>query len=206
MTQSILFKSIVILAGVAVVGGALMWEVAPRHEAHGESGAVPTPATRGASSTSPEANHDPTTDFPMHLTHDAVATYTDPVYGFAFAYPAAFDLSTSTADGKELVYAEHPSLPLAIAVTISPMAESAAQVQELEAVSDDYNLARLDGIDSNVKARIDESPVPEVPHRGQLWFARNNFLYQVVMDAPDIDTLAWWMRAFLYDDPAFSRP
>jgi hypothetical protein len=105
-----------------------------------------------------------------------------------------------------VVYAEHPTLALAIEVGISPMAERRAKMEELEALSDDYNLGTTDGIDSPVEAWIDESPVPEVPRQGQMWFARQGFLYQVVMQAPDTTLLESWMHEFLYDDLSFSHP
>jgi hypothetical protein len=39
-----------------------------------------------------------------------------------------------------------------------------------------------------------------------MWFARQGFLYQVVMQAPDTTLLESWMHEFLYEDLAFSHP
>jgi hypothetical protein len=86
------------------------------------------------------------------------------------------------------------------------MAEKAARVEELKALSADYDQEAPEGIDSHVQAWIDESPVPEVPPRGQLWLARHAFLYQVVMEAPDTPLLESWMHEFLSEALSFSHP
>jgi hypothetical protein len=80
-----------------------------------------------------------------------------------------------------------------------PLAERAGRVEELKALSADYDQVAPAGVDSNVPAWIDESPVPEVPPRGQMWFARQGFLYQVLMEAPDTTLLEPWMHEFLSD-------
>jgi hypothetical protein len=64
------------------------------------------------------------------------------------------------------VYVAHPALPLAMSIAVSPLAQSAARVEELEVLSEDYALEPLDGIDSDVVGWMDESAVPELPHRG----------------------------------------
>jgi hypothetical protein len=73
--------------------------------------------------------------FLVGLTAGEVTDYTDQVHGVTFSYPAAFHLSTSTVDSEDVVYAEPPSLPPASEVRVSPMAEKAARVEELKALS-----------------------------------------------------------------------
>jgi hypothetical protein len=41
-------------------------------------------------------------------------------------------------------------------------------MDELKALSADYDQVAPAGVDSNVQAWIDESPVPKVPPRGQM--------------------------------------
>jgi hypothetical protein len=193
-----------LVAGVAVVGSVGI--LARYHLAHGEAPEAAAPAPRAMPMASPAATQDPAAAFLLGLSANEVATYTDPVHGFSFLYPAAFRLSTSTVESEDVVYAEHPSLPLAIEVRVSPMAERTAKVEELKALPADYDQQTPDGVDSNVQAWIDESPVPEVPHRGEMWFARHGFLYQVVMQAPDTTLLESWIHEFLYEDLSFSHP
>ena len=141
--------------------------------------------------------------FLLRLSPEDVTQYTDPAYGFTFSYPRAFERSTSTADGTAVVYVAHPTLPLAITIEVSPLGQHVQQVEELTALSADYDQEAPEGVDSNVQAWIDESAVPELPHRGHMWFARQGFLYQVVMEAPDTALLESWMHEFLYDNLTF---
>ena len=198
MRQATLLKVFIFLVGVAVVGGGVFWGFKHTREVRGEV----TPTISPPLDSSPGGGV--AAHFLLQLSPEDVTQYTDPAYGFTFSYPRAFERSTSTADGTALVYVAHPTLPLAITIEVSPLVQHVQQVEELTALSADYDQEAPDGVDSNVQAWIDESAVPGAAHRGQMWFARQGFLYQVVMEAPDTDLLESWMHEFLYDNLTFS--
>jgi hypothetical protein len=203
MKQSIVLKLFIVLVGVAAVGGAAFVGFRHANEVRGESGAVQAPATRATTVVPTRADASEAAHFLLQLRPEDVTQYTDPAYGFTFSYPRAFERSTSTADGTALVYVAHPTLPLAITIEVSPLVKQVPQVEELKALSADYDQEAPEGVDSNVQAWIDERAVPGAAHRGQMWFARQGFLYQVVLEAPDTDLLESWMHEFLYDNLSF---
>jgi len=188
-----------VLVSVAAIGGGVFVGFRHASDVRGDA----EPVTRAETFPHHAPHPDAGADFLLRLTPDDMTTYTDPVYGFSFSYPAAFDRVTGGADGTPVVRVAHPTLGLAISITIAPMAQSAARVAELTALSADYDQEAPDGVDSNVQAWIDESPAPGDPHQGQMWFARDGFLYQVVMEAPETDLLESWIHEFLYDNLTF---
>jgi len=147
----------------------------------------------------PEADTSPRgpAEYLLHLDAEDFATYTHPVYGFSFSYPKDFDLLTATWGDEEVVDVHHPTLPLAIRVSIQLFDPDGALFAELASLPDDYELEPPEGAESTAVGWIDtDTPVPG-EHRSAYWFVAHDRIFEITMTSPDVQSLEAWMREFV---------
>jgi hypothetical protein len=198
MRQSIIVKSfIIIIAGVAVVGGAVFVGFRHASDVRGEV----TPTISPPLDSSPGGEEAAT--YLRDLRADDYTTYTHPVYGFSFAYPRAFEFFTTQTVGLDETFVRHPRLPLGINVYVRPVEgseESETRVAFVTSLSADYDAEPPEGADGEAAALMAQDD----PYPGQytwyFWFAYQQHLYEIQLHAPDRELLEFWARQFLYSD------
>jgi hypothetical protein len=198
MRQSIVVKSFIILvAGMAVVGGVVFLGLRASPEVRGEI----TPPISPSLDSSPGGGEAAT--YLRDLRADDYTTYTHPVYGFSFAYPRAFEFFTTQTVGLDETFVRHPRLPLGINVYVRPVEgseESETRVAFVTSLSADYDADPPEGADGEATALMAQDD----PYPGQytryFWFAYQQHLYEIQLHAPDRELLEFWARQFLYSD------
>jgi hypothetical protein len=202
MRQSILLKSfIVIVAGVAVVGGAIFVGFRHASDVQGEGDVHAGEPGPSAAAGTPA---DQVRAYMLSLRADDYTTYTHPVFGFSLAVPKEFEIfRTTTADNDHTVF-RHPRLPLALEITVYPMLRHSELVSWLAAVPANYELEPPVGADSMAAGWLDEnqsSPGQQTMHE---WFAYQDSLYEVLLMAPNPKLLQWWRPQVVNTDLSLS--
>jgi hypothetical protein len=204
MRQSIIVKSFIILvAGMAVVGGVVFLGLRASPEVRGEI----TPTISPSLDSSPGGGEAAT--YLRDLRADDYTTYTHPVYGFSFAYPRAFEFFTTQTVGLDETSVYHPRLPLGINVYVRPLEgneDSEKLVAYLTSLPAEYDADPPEGADGGAAALAAQDD----PYPGQytryFWFAHQDHLYEIQLHAPDRELLELWAQAFVYSDFTLTRP
>jgi hypothetical protein len=191
MSTSILLKLVMILGGIAVVGGTVFFGLSGDQEVRGDTvldevlpeAVTPTP--------------DPVADYVLHLRAEDYTTYTHPTLGFSFRYPKDFDLLTATWGDEEVVEVHHPILSLSIRVSTRSFDPDVGLFAELASLPDDYEREPPEGAGSTAVGRIDaDVPVPG-EHRSAYWFVAHDRIFEITITSPDVQSLEAWMRKFV---------
>jgi hypothetical protein len=200
MRQSILLKSLVIIAGVAAVGVAAFLGFRHTSEVQGKGDiALMAADASAAASTLAEADR-----FLDDLRAGDYTTYTHPVYGFSIIYPKAFELvRTITADKDRSVF-RHPRLPLALEITVYPIPRHPELVSWLAGLPADYYVEAPAGADSTAVGWIDEDHPSPGQYTANVWFAHQDSLYEVLLMAPDPELLQAWKPQVVNTDLTLS--
>jgi hypothetical protein len=195
--QSILFKSfIVIVAGMAVVGGAVFVGFRHASDVRGEITPAISPQTAGI----PSPGSGEAATYLRDLREGDYTTYTHPVHRFSVDVPKEFERFRTTTADKDHTLFRHPRLPLALEINVYPMPLHPELVSRLAAVPADYDLEPPVGADSTAVGWLDEnhpSPGQQTMH---VWFAYQDSLYEVLLMAPDPELLQWWRPQVVYTD------
>jgi hypothetical protein len=138
-----------------------------------------------SSDPSSSATADPVGDYFLHLRANDYTTYTDPVYGFSFPYPADFAVSNFFADDGETYVAllENSRLNLGIQIVVTPTdqdtAITAADISPSVIVDNPVEFFLPDGIPAlRFYSKDDEGK-----DTGEIWFIYEGNLYQISMHA-----------------------
>jgi hypothetical protein len=196
MMQSIILKSlIIIVSGMAVVGGAVF--VGFRHASDVRGEITPAISPQTAEVLSPGGGEADT--YLRDLREGDYTTYTHPGYGFSVDVPKEFERFCTTTDKDHTVF-RHPRLPLALEINVYPMPLHPELVSWLAAVPADYDLEPPVGADSTAVGWLDENHPSPGQHTMHYWFAHQDALYEVLLMAPDSETLQWWRPQVVHTD------
>jgi hypothetical protein len=178
MSTSILLKVVMMLGGIAIVGGAVFAGLTTSTEVRGDSVVreVATPSS------------DPVASYLVNLDAEDFSTYTDPVAHVSFAYPRDFTLHIGVNDSPNIenayVVASHPDLALGMQLRWWPLPENDDLRDEVFSHSQEHAVEPPEEADGRAVAWIDEE-MPEVGQdTAQFWFVREGQLYQVMLWAP----------------------
>jgi hypothetical protein len=153
-----------------------------------------TYSTLATSATSPGPAHSVATN-----------TYTDPVYGFSFQYPAELRVQNVPADTGYLVLAERPNANLGFQVFVRPFDEPAPITpqriqQELPSVMTDKGREISIGPKQAIPALLFSEHDQSLGTTSEVWFVwppdpqpNGNYLYQVTTYADRAN----WLSAIL---------
>lgn len=131
------------------------------------------------------ATIDPIDDYFLQLQAMDYTTYTDPVYGFSFPYPADFIVSNVFDDDEERYVAllENPRLNLAIQIVVSPTDQNGPiTTEDLDpSVIVDHPVEFL--LPDDIPALRFYSKDADGKATGEIWFIHEGNLYQISMHA-----------------------
>jgi hypothetical protein len=135
-----------------------------------------------------------------------LTTYTHPVYGFSFPYFTDFTVreiedephaTASRGEQGELVVVENPAVGMGFQIFITPYDE----IEPLTAARIRRDLPDMVMDEATEFTLLDETPaVRFVSHDsvlgdvGETWFARNGYLYELSVVAPDRELQDAWLR------------
>jgi hypothetical protein len=193
MRRSIFLKLLIVLVGVAAVGGAVVLGLASSTEVRGDS--VLQRVVPEESTPAPER----AVEYLLHLDAEDYTTYTDPVYGFLFRYPKDFELLTASWEDEEVVDLYHPTLPLGIRVSTRPFDPHGELFAALASLPDEYDMEAPEGAQSTAAGWIDADMPVLGEHRSAYYFVAHDRIFEITMIAPDLAWLETWMREFVFD-------
>jgi hypothetical protein len=210
MKQSILLKIFIVLAGVAAIGGAVVWGSSEVEVRGSSETAVQEVVARAEGVPGPVAPAREETEdwraYLLGLEAEDYATYTDPVHGFSFDYPKAFELLPPTWGDEEVMDLYHPTLPLGIRVSVHLFDPHGELVWDLAGIPEEYELEAPEGAQRWAVGWIDEDYNGTGQHRSVYWFRANDRLFEIQMEAPDVEWLQGWMRQVVHTDFMPTRP
>jgi hypothetical protein len=202
MRQSIRLKPfIIIVAGVAVVGGGVF--VGFRHASE-VRGAGDVHAGEPGPSAAAGTPADQVRAYMLGLQADDYTTYTHPVYGFSLDVPKEFEVFRTTTADKDHTVFRHPRLPLALEITVYPMPRHPELVSWLGTLPADYDLEPPEGADSTAAGWLDENQLSPGQQTMHEWFAHQDSLYEVLLMAPNPKLLQWWRPQVVNTDLSLS--
>jgi hypothetical protein len=218
MRQYIRLKSMMLLVGVAVIGGAAFVGLRHANDVRGDVGALEaahgiereaTPAISPQTAGVPSPGGGEADTYLRDLREGDYTTYTHPVYGFSVDVPKEFELFRTTTADKDHTLFRHPRLPLALEINVRPLEgreESETLRAYLRSLSDAYDAEPPEGADGKAAAVM----APDDPYPGQytryFWFAHQQHLYDIQLHAPDRELLELWARGFLSSDFTLPSP
>jgi hypothetical protein len=211
MRQSIVLKLCIVFAGVATMGGAVVWGLTQNKEVRGSSETAvqePIPRADGAPETLKPA-HEETEDwhaYMLGLRAEDYATYTHAVQGFSFDYPKAFALLPATWEDEEVIDLYHPTLPLGIRVSVHPFDPNGEVFADLAAIPEEYELEPPEGAQRWAVGWIDQDVPAPRQHRSVYWFRAHDRLFNIQLMAPDVEWLQLWMRQVAHTDFTLTQP
>jgi hypothetical protein len=139
-----------------------------------------------ASDSQSAVEEDPVGQYFFQHTREDYVTYTDPVYGFSFPYPADFTVSNFFDDDEGERYVallENPRVNLAIQIVVSPTDQNVPiTIQDLDpsvVVEHPVDITLTDGTPA-LRFYSKDADGKDI---GEIWFIRDGDLYQITMHA-----------------------
>ncbi len=137
-------------------------------------------------------------DYFLSLKGEDYTIYTDPDYGFSFAYPRAFGLSRIQEGDRTTVLVENPSVAVGFRITVMPLEGTSAELRKSMILPALAVPVMRDVVEFKLNDEISalrfSTRDPSLGNTRELWFIRDGRVYRITMYAPHDELLDAWIR------------